>query len=73
MIRAKGQVQDTAHTGRTNPALITGFQGRLGGSEVEHLPLAQVLIPGQVPHWAPNKEHLLLPVSLPLSLCVYHE
>ena len=33
--------------------------GRLGGSVVEHLPLAQVMILGswdRVPHWAPRGE-----------------
>ena len=40
--------------------------GHLGGSVVEHLPLAQVMILGswdQVPHWAPcSVESLLLPL-----------
>ena len=47
---------------------------RLGGSEVEHLLLAQIVIPGPV-----IKSHirfptgsllLPLPMSLPLSLCL---
>ena len=46
--------------------------GCLGGSVVEPLPSAQVVIPGswdRVPHWAPRREPVLpLPVSLPLSL-----
>ena len=51
--------------------------GQLGGSMVEHLPLAQVMIPG------PGMESrikfpagillLPLPMSLPLSLCDSHE
>ena len=48
-------------------------QGHLGGSVVEHLPLAQVMIPGSwdgVSHQAPQREPASLPVSLPLSLCV---
>ena len=35
------------------------FSGHLGGSVVEHLPSAQVVILGSrdlVPHWAPLKE-----------------
>ena len=51
--------------------------GRPGGSAVEHLPLAQGLIletRDRVPHWAPARSLLLpLPVSLPLSLSVFHE
>ena len=42
--------------------------GHLGGSVVEHLPLAQAVIPGswdQVPHQAPAG---ILPLSLPMSL-----
>ena len=49
-------------------------EGRLGGSVVEDLPLAQGVIPeswDQVLHQAPQKELLfLLPVSLPISLCL---
>ena len=48
--------------------------GRLGGSVVEHLPLAQGAIPGpgieyhvRLPVWSP---HLPLPLSLPLSVCL---
>ena len=47
--------------------------GYLGGSVVEHLPLAQVVTPGswdRVPHWAPRREPASPSVSLPLSLCV---
>ena len=45
------------------------LSGRLGGSAVERLPLAQVVILGswdRVPHQAPCMESLLLP--LPVSL-----
>ena len=46
--------------------------GRLGGSVVEHLPLAQVMIPGfwdAVIIWLPAGSLLLpLPMSLPLSM-----
>ena len=48
-------------------------EGCLGGSVVEHLPLAQVVILGswdRIPHRAPHGE---LCLSLPLSLCVSHE
>ena len=47
--------------------------GHLGGSVVEHLPLAQVLIPGsdQVPQQAPQKEPASPSMSLPLY--VFHE
>ena len=47
-------------------------EGRLGGSAVEHLPLAQGMIPGfwdRVPHPVPHRNLLLpLPLSLPLSV-----
>ena len=46
--------------------------GHLGGSVVECLPSAQVVIPGswdRVLHQAPGRSQLLpLPMSLPLSL-----
>ena len=49
-------------------------KGRLGGSAVEHLPLAQGVIPGSwdpMLHGAPGREPASpLPVSLPLSFCV---
>ena len=49
-------------------------EGDLGGSVGEHLPLAQVTIPGsqdQVPYQAPTGSLLLsLPMSLPLSGCL---
>ena len=52
--------------------------GRLGGSVVERLPLAQVMIPGswdQVPHQAPCMETASpsVCVSASTSLCVSHE
>ena len=50
------------------------WSGRLGGSVVEHLPLAQVVILGssdRVCIRLPAGSLLLpLPVSLPLSLCL---
>ena len=53
--------------------LISTYSGHLGGPVVEHLPLAQVVIPAfwdQVPHRAPYGSQLLpLPMSLSLSLC----
>ena len=73
-----------SHTLLTEPArchqtyfkIITSL-GHLGGSVVEHLPLAQGVIPGSgmeayvgLPAWSLL---LPLPVSLPLSVCVSHE
>ena len=56
-------------------AKMFSFEGHLGGSVVEHLPLAQAV------SWDPGIEShirlpagsllLLLPVSLSLSLCVF--
>ena len=51
--------------------------GNLGGSVVEHLPSAQVVIPGSSDEsriGLPSRS-LLLPLllSLPLSVCVSHE
>ena len=49
----------------------------LGGSVVEHLPLAQVVIPGswdRVPHGLPTGSLLLhLPVSLSLSVSLMNK
>ena len=56
---------------------VTVEEGRLGGSAVERVPLAQGMTPGswdRVPHGLPAGSLLLpLPVSLPLSLCIPHE
>ena len=53
---------------------VNGMEGHLGGSVVECLPLAQVVIPGswdRVPLGLPTGSLLFpLPVSLPLSLRV---
>ena len=62
-----------------SPALVLGDElsgankylnrGRPGGSVVEHLPLAQGVIPGvldRIPHWAPCEE----PAYVSASLCV---
>ena len=50
-------------------------QGRLGGSVVEHLPLAQGMIPGsrdgvlhQVPHWEPASSSAYVSISFSVSL-----
>ena len=52
-------------------------EGHLGGSVLERLPLAQVLIPGswdQVLHWPPRRGACFsLCLCLCLSLCVSHE
>ena len=47
--------------------------GHLGGSVVERLPLAQVMIPGswdRVPHIRLSAGSLLLPLPMSLPLCV---
>ena len=47
--------------------------GHLGGSVIEHLPLAQVMIPGswdQVLHWAPCREPASPSAYVSASLCV---
>ena len=64
-------------------ALKAAGKGRLGGSEVERLPLAQVMIPGSwnpplaqvmIPgSWNPvlnQAPYLLLPLPMSLPLCV---
>ena len=57
--------------------IILNLWGHMGGSVVERLPLAQVVISG-----SGIKSHirllagsllLTLPMSLPLSVCVFHE
>ena len=50
--------------------------GHLGGSVVEHLSLAQVVIPGswdRVLHQAPHREPASLSAYVPVSLSVSHE
>ena len=51
--------------------------GYMGGSQVEHLPLAQGMIleiQDQVPYKAPHREPASLSVvSLPFSVCVFRE
>ena len=52
------------------------FQGRLGGSVVEHLPLAQVMIPrswDRVLHQAPHEEPASPSAYVFVSLYVSHE
>ena len=56
--------------------LESQHEGRLGGSGVEHLPVAQVVIPGsrdRVPHWAPCMEPASLSACVSASFCVSHE
>ena len=51
-------------------------QGRLGGSVVECLPLAQVMILGSwdgVLHGAPHREFAYTSGHVSASLCVFHE
>ena len=55
---------------------ISTLWGRLGSSAVEHLPLAQVMIPeswDRVPHQAPFKEPASPSAYASASLCVSHE
>ena len=52
--------------------------GHLGGSVVEHLPLAQVMVPGfwdRVPHRDPHREPASPSayVSVSVCVCVSHE
>ena len=50
--------------------------GRPGGSAVEHLPLAQGMVPGswdRVPRWAPCEEPASPSAYVSASLCVSHE
>ena len=56
--------------------IITLLTGRLGGSVVESLPLAQVVILGswdRVPHLAPYREPASPSACVSASLCVFHE
>ena len=58
-----------------NAYFNTLFLGRLGGSAVDHLPLAQGVIlesRDQVPHWAPCMGPAS-PAYVSASLCVSHE
>ena len=51
-------------------------EGCLGGSVVEHLPLAHVMILESwdgVPHWAPRREPVCVPASAPLSVSLMNE
>ena len=80
----KGSAQKVLQRRHTNGSIQTRdqltealrtqlFMGCLGGSVVEHLPLAQVVIPGswdQVLHWAPHKEPASPPAYVSASLCV---
>ena len=57
------------------PSLKGVLQGHLGGSVVEHLPLAQVVIPGswdpvlhQAPHWEPASPSAYICLCLSVSL-----
>ena len=53
-----------------------GFWGRLGGSVVERLPLAQIMIPGswdQVLHQAFCRKPASPSAYVSASLCVLHE
>ena len=52
------------------------FEGRLSGSVVEHLLLAQVMILGswdRVPHQAPRGEPVSPSAYVSASVCVSHE
>ena len=51
-------------------------EGCLGGSVVEHLPLAQVVIPGswdRVPYQAPHRKPASPSACVSSSVCVSHE
>ena len=69
-------IQDPAH-GETQEMLVGRMAGRrLGGSMIEYLPLAQVMIPGsldQVSHWGPHRELASPSACVSASLCVSHE
>ena len=54
---------------KSNAVIESSQQGHLGGSVVEHLPLAQVMVLGswdQVPHWL-LEWSLLLPLPMGLE------
>ena len=56
-----------------NLSMIKKFMGRLAGSVVESLPLAQFMIPGswdRVPHQAPLEEPASPSAYVSASLCV---
>ena len=59
---------------RENSSKVVG-QGHLGGSVVERVPLAQVVVPGPgiQSHIRLPAGSLLLPLLFPLPLCVSHE
>ena len=60
--------------GSANRTLKDLSQGRLGGSVVEHLPSAQVVIPGLIPALgSPWEACFSLCLCLCLSFCVSHE
>ena len=62
------------YTPPTGYTLKTMEKGHLGGSVVERLPLAQVMILGswdRVLHWAPRRSLLLPRLCLCLSVCVF--
>ena len=59
-----------------NLHLEISLRGRLGGSLVEHLPSAEVVIPGsrdQVPPQAPRREPASSSACVSASVCVSHE
>ena len=57
----------------TSALNFSKFQGCLGGSAVEHLPLAQVVIPGSriESHIGLPARTLLLPLPMSLPLTLY--
>ena len=66
--------EDSVDLGNSLPSKRKRFQGHLGGSVVEHLPLAEVVIlgPGIKSHIGlPRREPASpLPVALPLCVCL---
>ena len=64
-----GEEEDSYGCQRTTQKIVT--EGYLGGSVVDHLPSAQVVIPGfwdQVPHRVPHSEPAYVSASLSVSL-----